>query len=120
MPIQLTSRNVVLPQQSDSCVVTRYTKIGVTWPSAIVYSGICDFQQGGGGLAYNEAGQVVQADAKCFFVGVPDIRVDDEMVFNGQPVQTYVVVNTSTWTMIAPGHLELLLKRGPLPYRGKT
>ena len=120
MPIQLTSNNIPLPQQSDQCVVTRYTKVGVTWPAVVVFSGICDFQQGGGNLAYNEAGAVVQADAKCFFVGVPDIRVDDEMVFNGQPVQTYVVVNTSTWTMISPGHLELLLKRGPLPYRGKT
>jgi len=120
MPIQLTSRNVVWPEQSDVCVVTRYTKIGVTWPSAVVFTGPCDLQENGGNLAYNEKGTVVQADAKCILDGSPGILVDDEMVFNGNALQTYVVVNTSTWTMLPPGHVELLLKRGPIPYRGKT
>jgi hypothetical protein len=121
MPIQLSTASVIWPEDSDVCVATRYNKIGTSWATTIVYSGPCDFQQAGGSIVYNEAGVVVQADARCFIDAspLPDIRIDDELVFNGDASNTYLVMSNGTWSM-EPVHMELALKRGARPYAGKT
>src|ERR1039458_7315727 len=121
MPIQLSTNSVVWMEDSDSVVVSRYNKTGTSWAKVIIYSGSCDLQEAGGAVVYNEAGVVVQADARCFIDAspLPDIHLDDELVFNGQASLTYLVMSTGTWTM-EPVHMELALKRGARPYGGKT
>jgi hypothetical protein len=116
---QTAMNNLDWPSDTDTCVVTRYDKTGTTWGKAVAYSGGCDFQSGSGTLTYNEGGNVVQGDARCFLNGYVDIRLDDECVFNGNADLTFTVVQSNTWTM-APQHTSLLLKRGAIAYTGRT
>jgi hypothetical protein len=119
MPAQITSKSISWLENSDTCVATRFIKVGTTWPGTIVYSGVVDLQERGGGITYNAGGVVQMADAIAIFDGLPDIRVDDQIVFNGAARQTFVVVSVNHWTM-SPQNVECALKYGPIAYSGKT
>jgi hypothetical protein len=119
MPAQLTSNSVTWPEASDSCIVTRFVKVGTSWPGTVIYSGVVDLQESAGGITYNAGGVVQMQAAVAIFDGLPDIRVDDQIVFNGIPTEVYVVISTGRWTF-PPVHTECALKYGPIAYSGKT
>ena len=89
----------------------------VTYSMITVYTGAADFQDSPQGIVYNPSGAVdsatgvvvIDPDSSGNF---PDVHTDDILSAKGTK---YVVLESSIWYM-APSHLEITVKRGPLPY----
>lgn len=89
----------------------------VTYAATTIYSGLADFQEDPKSLVFNPSGAV---DAAIGMVVIdpdssgvlPTVLPNDILTFNGTK---YAVVESALWTF-TPKHLEITVKRGPLPY----
>lgn len=116
-------------QQAEAMLDTETITITrLTWNSdratgqtkTTIYSGAADFQVGVGSTFVNPQGVVDTADAMAIIdadtaADLPGVDVGDTLTVSGTD---YTVVVVGLWQM-APVHLELQLKRGPLVYKQK-
>ncbi len=89
-----------------------------TFTLATIYSGACDFQEERGSQFINPSGKIDQSDAILLIDptagALPSVNPGDKATINGTD---FGVMLVQTWST-APIHLELQLKRGPMPYKG--
>ena len=119
MPAQFTTKSVVWPENSDHVVITRNAPVPwsnpPTWTKTTIFDGMADFQDHAQALAYNPAGTVDSADARVIIDPLADgtlpaVKIDDVATVNGED---FTVV-AATPRNLAPIHLAVKLKRGPI------
>lgn len=125
MSAQITSTSIDWSGfDTETVTITRSVAsatLPVTYSTLTLYSGAGDFQNAAGAsLAYNPSGAVDSTTAILILEpdvngNYPAILPDDIVTVAGT---AYAVSQTTAWN-VAPKHLEISLKRGPVPY-GKT
>lgn len=105
---------------SESVVISRKSGTAVNggFTETTIYAGACDFQSERGAPFYNPSGVVDVSDAALYFDALVSAQVGDKATVTQNGVATdYTVANTSQFTFPLT-RTELLLKRGPLEFKG--